>query len=60
MGKKESPDERARREAERAEVTRLLSERIAYHEAKLAEERDARERAAQRRRRRFFGLLRFG
>jgi hypothetical protein len=33
---------------------RLLEERYAYHEAKLAEENAARERQAQRRRRLWF------
>ena len=39
---------RAREEAENDELGRRLRERIAYHEAKLEEERLERERAAQR------------
>jgi len=45
-----SPEERAERDARRAEVDRLLEERIAHHQRKLAEERAARERPAGRRR----------
>ena len=39
---------RAREEVENDELGRRLRARIAYHEAKLEEERLARERAAQR------------
>jgi hypothetical protein len=49
--KKRKRLERARRARERAEndeLGRRLRERIAYHEAKLEEERLERERAAQR------------
>jgi hypothetical protein len=41
--------ERAREETRNDELGRRLQERIAYHEAILAEERQARERAPQRR-----------
>ena len=36
--KRESPEKRAEREARFEETTRLLQERIAYHEARIAEE----------------------
>jgi hypothetical protein len=39
--KKMTPEERAEREARSQKVTRMLEERIAYHEAKLEEERRA-------------------
>jgi hypothetical protein len=41
--KKETPEERAEREARWDRTTRMLQERIAYHEAKLEEERAAKE-----------------
>lgn len=44
-----SPEERAERDARRAEVDRLLEERIAHHRRKLAEERTASARPARRR-----------
>jgi len=44
-----SPEERAARDARRAEVDRLLEQRIAHHRRKLDEERTARERPARRR-----------
>lgn len=37
--KKPTPEERTEREARRAKTDRLLLERIAYHEKKIAEER---------------------
>jgi hypothetical protein len=40
--------ERARREVETDALGRRLRARIAYHEAKLKEEQQARERIAQR------------
>lgn len=51
MGRKDgmSPEERAEREARRAELDRLLDERIAYHRRRLAEERAERERPRRRR-----------
>jgi hypothetical protein len=39
--KKTTPEERAEREARGEKVTRMLEERIAYHQAKLREERRA-------------------
>jgi len=48
--KKDDPSDIRAEEARYAETTRLLEERIAYHRAKLAEEREREER----RRRRFF------
>ena len=48
--RKKSPEERARERAEAEDLRRRMRERIAYHEAKLAEER---ERAGRRQ-----GLLR--
>jgi hypothetical protein len=43
--KKPTPEERAERERRYNETTRLLEERIAYHRAKIAEERPSgRER----------------
>lgn len=55
--KRPSPEERAGQEAEWREGRRMLEERIAYHQAKLREER---ERAERRRRRlqRLFPFLR--
>jgi len=41
--KKETPEERADREARWDETTRMLEDRIAYHKAKLAEERPVKE-----------------
>jgi hypothetical protein len=41
--KKETPEERAEREARWDRTTRMLEERIAYHEAKLQEERAAKK-----------------
>ena len=41
--KRETPEERAEREARWDETTRLLEDRIAYHKAKLAEERPVKE-----------------
>ena len=38
------PEVRAEEEARYAETTRLLEERIAYHRAKLAEERERKHR----------------
>ena len=46
--KNEERRKRAREEVENDELGRRLRERIAYHEAKLEEERLARERSAQR------------
>jgi hypothetical protein len=43
--KKESPEERAQREADFRESQRLLQERIAYHHAKAEEERKERREA---------------
>jgi hypothetical protein len=40
---KPTPEERAEREARRAKTDRLLLERIAYHEKKIAEERAKRQ-----------------
>jgi hypothetical protein len=40
--KKMTPEERAADEARRAETTRMLEERIAYHTAKAKEEEEAR------------------
>ncbi len=40
---------RAREETQNDELGRRLQERIAYHKAKLEEEREARERAAESR-----------
>lgn len=42
------PEERAEREARRAEVGRMLEERIALHRRKLAEEHGKRERPRRR------------
>jgi hypothetical protein len=39
--RKRTPEERAADEARDREVTRMLEERIAYHKAKLVEERRA-------------------
>jgi hypothetical protein len=44
--KKMTPEERAEDEARRAETTRMLEERIAYHTAKAREEEEAREKRA--------------
>jgi hypothetical protein len=41
--RKETPDERAERKARWDRTTRMLEERIAYHEQKLKEERAAKE-----------------
>jgi hypothetical protein len=41
--KKETAEELAEREARWDRTTRMLEERIAYHQAKLAEERAAKE-----------------
>jgi hypothetical protein len=41
--KKETPEERAEREARWDRTTRMLEERIAYHEAKQQEERAAKK-----------------
>ena len=49
-----SPEEWAEREARSKETERMLRERIAYHERKVAEEKEARERAEPRRRRFLF------
>ena len=38
------PEVRAEEEARYAETTRLLEERIAYHRAKIAAERERKER----------------
>ncbi len=57
-----SPEDWAELEARYARTTRLLEERLAYHEAKIAEERDARDRAERRareRRERFRRLVPF-
>ena len=40
--KKPTPEEEAEREARHAETSRLLLERIAYHEGKIKEEREKR------------------
>ncbi|MGH2921917.1 MAG: hypothetical protein ACRDKU_07630 [Gaiellaceae bacterium] len=40
--RKETPDERAERQARWDATTRKLEERIAYHKAKLEEERGAK------------------
>ncbi len=42
--KKIPPEVRAEEEARYAETTRILEERIAYHRAKLAEERERKQR----------------
>jgi hypothetical protein len=42
--KKDDPSEARAEEARYAETTRLLEERIAYHRAKLSEERERAER----------------
>jgi hypothetical protein len=42
--KKMTPEERAEDEARRAETTRMLEERIAYHTGKAEEEEQAREK----------------
>jgi hypothetical protein len=58
-----SPEEWAEWEARSDRTTRLLEERLAYHEAKIAEENAARERAERRaraRRERFRRLVPFG
>ena len=49
---------RAEEEFEASSVTKLMRERIAYHEAKIAEEKAAQEARAERRRRlkRLFSL----
>ena len=47
-----SPEERAEREARYERTTRLLEERIAYLDAKIAEEKEAREREEQKARER--------
>ena len=56
--RKMTPEEWADREARYAETTRLVEARIAYHRAKIAEERTAAEARAERRRRlkRLFSL----
>jgi uncharacterized protein YqiB (DUF1249 family) len=54
--KKETPDERARRNAESAEVRRRLQARIDFHEAKMREEHERAERRRRRLRRLTFGL----
>jgi hypothetical protein len=41
--KKETPGERSEREARWERTTRMLEERISFHEKKLAEERAAKE-----------------
>jgi len=41
--KKETAEQRAEREARWDRTTRMLEERIAYHKAKLEEERAAKE-----------------
>jgi hypothetical protein len=54
MTRKERIDralKKAEEEFEASPVTKLLRERIAYHEAKIAEERAAEEARAERRRR---------
>jgi hypothetical protein len=43
-----TPEDRAKREAERKAVDRLLEERIAYHEARIAEQRAAASRPKRR------------
>ena len=48
---KMTPEEWAHAEARYAETIRRLEERIAYHTAKIAEERAAAEARAERRRR---------
>jgi len=47
--KRVPPEVRAEEEARYAETTRLLQERIAYHRAKLAEERERQQRRFWRR-----------
>ncbi|MBA2642516.1 MAG: hypothetical protein H0U82_06270 [Actinobacteria bacterium] len=42
--KRVPPEVRAEEEARYAETTRLLEERIAYHRAKIAEERERKAR----------------
>ena len=42
------PEVRAEEEVRYAETTRLLEERIAYHRAKLAEERERKQRRSWR------------
>jgi hypothetical protein len=57
-----SPEEWAESEARYDRTTRLLEERLAYHEAKIAEQKAARERAEHRaraRRERFRRLVPF-
>jgi hypothetical protein len=44
--KKESPEDRAQREADFRETQRLLQERIAYHHAKAEEERAKKREAS--------------
>ena len=48
--RKMTPEEWAEREARSAEVTRIVEARIAFHTAKIAEERAEAEARAQRRR----------
>jgi hypothetical protein len=45
-----TPEERAEYERRYDETTRLLEERIAYHRARVEEERERREREEVRRR----------
>lgn len=47
--KRVPPEVRAEEEARYAETTRLLEERIAYHRAKIAEEREREEKQRRRR-----------
>jgi len=56
--RKIDPEVRAELERRYEETTKLLEERIAYHRAKMAEERAAAEAHAERRRRlkRLFGF----
>lgn len=49
--KRVPPEVRAEEEARYAETTRLLQERIAYHRAKIAEERERKQRRFWRYRR---------
>jgi hypothetical protein len=55
--RKKSPEERARERAEAEDLRRRMRERIAYHEAKIAEER-ARVERRRRLLRRVFPFLR--
>ena len=46
MAKKKFPKMTAEELAQRAETTRMVEERIAYHQAKAREEEEARQAAA--------------